>query len=316
MAILEAIDFVTENNINKFYCENCDYNGKKKSDFDKHLMTRKHKLATNATLKSPQNIWSCLCGKSFKHSSSLYRHKKKCIKKEDNKCLDCSENLLETFTNMLSKDMIMEIIKENGEIKELICKQSEKIEEQHKQITEMLPKLNAITNINNINNTANIKQKFNINIFLNEKCKDALNMDEFISKIEVTLQQLDITKNKGLAEGLSNVLIENMNKLSLYERPMHCTDIKRETLYIKDNDAWEKDIDKTKIKKAIKTTSNKQYKSLQQWMKENPDFKENDLKKDYFVHAISNIGKDTKTIDEKVIRKICSNINLKESLDE
>ena len=300
---------------NFYTCEVCDFKCSKLSNFKKHLTTRKHENRENGNKKMPKNAarFSCnICNKEYLFLSGLSRHKKKCIKNEE-KCLDCSENLVEPFTNMLSKDMIMEIIKENSEIKELICKQSEKIEEQHQQITEMLPKLNGITNISN---TANIKQKFNINIFLNDKCKDALNINEFIKSIEVSLEQLDITKNKGLAEGLSNVLIENINKLSLYERPMHCTDVKRETLYIKDNDAWEKDEDKTKIKNAIKSASNKQYKSLQKWIHENPDFKEDDAKKDYFVHAITNIGKDTKTIDEKVIKKICSNINLKESLKD
>lgn len=303
-----------------FYgCELCDFKCSKKSNLDKHFLTLKHKNNENGNKKMPKNAASefvCeFCEKEYKFISGLSRHKKTCKKRlefEKNSCHDCSDISVETISSMMTKDMILDLIKENGEIKELLYKQNEKIEVQHKQITEMLPKLNSITNINNtINNTANVKQKFNINIFLNEKCKDALNMDDFIKSIEVSLEQLDITKNKGLAEGLSNVIIENMNKLSLFERPLHCTDVKRETLYIKDNDTWEKDNNKEKIKKAIKTASGKQYQGLLKWTQENPDFKENDAKQDYFSHTVRAIGKPTDTIDEKVIKKLCSNTYLK-----
>ena len=177
-----------------------------------------------------------------------------------------------------------------------------------KQITDILPKVG--------NNNTNVKQKFNINIFLNEQCKDALNMNDFINQIEVSLDQLDITNSKGLAEGLSNVLLESISKLSLYERPVHCTDIKRETLYIKDNNSWEKDSNKTKIKKAIKEASNKQYKTLQQWTQENPDLDKNDKKQKYFAKTISAMGKDNDKTEDKVIKKICSNTYLKESFDD
>ena len=149
------------------------------------------------------------------------------------------------------------LITENNDIKNLLVNQQRQLLEQQKQIGiqqkqlgDMVPKIgNNITN----NNTANIKQKFNINIFLNEQCKDAINMNDFIKQIQLTLDNLDFTKNNGLTEGLSNIFIENMNKLSLYERPLHCTDNKRETLYIKDNDSWEKDKNKNKIKEAIKS---------------------------------------------------------------
>ena len=137
-----------------------------------------------------------------------------------------------------------------------------------------------------------------------------------LNQIEVSLDQLDVTKSKGLAEGLSNVILESISKLSLYERPLHCTDIKRETLYIKDNNSWEKDKDRTKIKKVIKDASSKQYKTLQQWTQENPDFNDDDSKQEYFAKTVSAIGKDTDKIEEKVIKKICSNIYLKESFDD
>ena len=121
-------------------------------------------------------------------------------------------------------------------LKNLLIKQQD-------QIGELIPKVG--------NNNTNIKQRFNVNIFLNEQCKDAINMHDFIKQIEVSLDNLLTTRDKGLSEGISNVFIENMNKLSLYERPLHCTDLKRETLYIKDNNVWEKDGDKSRIKSSI-----------------------------------------------------------------
>jgi hypothetical protein len=308
-----------------YYCKKCDFRCSKKSNYEAHLLTRKHIYGHNDNKKMPKNAASymcTLCNKEYKFASGLSRHRKKCEEK-NNVTIDSSYvsidsiDSIDSIPNVISKDMIVDLIKENGEIKELIYKQSEKIEEQNKQITELLPHVNNTTNINNhITNNANLKQKFNINIFLNEQCKNALNMNEFINQIEVSLDQLDLTKSKGLAEGLSSVLLESISKLSLYERPLHCTDLKRETLYIKDNDSWEKDKDRTKIKKAIKDASNKQYKTLQQWTQENPDFKENDNKQEYFAKALSVIGNDSEKVDEKVIKKICSNTYLKESLDD
>ena len=167
---------------------------------------------------------------------------------------------------------------------------------------------NNITN----NNTANIKQKFNINIFLNEKCKDAINMNDFIKQIQLTLDNLDFTKNNGLTEGLSNIFIENMNKLSLYERPLHCTDTKRETLYIKDNDSWEKDKNKNKIKEAIKSLNKNHFKLVKEWLKENPDFNEIDEKQDYFARVLKECGNEVD--NEKVVKKISTTTSLKDEL--
>ena len=302
-----------------YYCKKCDFRCSKKSNYEAHLLTRKHIYGVNDNKKMPKNAASymcSLCNKEYKFASGLSRHRKKC-EQNNNVIIDSSYVSIDSIPNVISKDMIVDLIKENGEIKELICKQSEKIEEQNKQITELLPHVNNTTNINNhITNNANLKQKFNINIFLNEHCKNALNMNEFINQIEVSLDQLDLTKSKGLAEGLSSVLLESISKLSLYERPLHCTDLKRETLYIKDNDSWEKDKDRTKIKKVIKDASNKQYKTLQQWTQENPDFVDKDDKQEYFAKALSVIGNDSEKVDEKVIKKICSNTYLKESLED
>ena len=211
----------------------------------------------------------------------------------------------------ISEELVLKLINESNEIRNTLIKENQEL---RNQISEMIPKL-AVTNVtNNNNNTTNNNQKFNIQVFLNEQCKDAINMSDFIKSIEVSLEQLDFTTNNGLANGLSKTIMDNMNKLSVYERPLHCTDVKRETLYIKEDDKWEKDKDKSKIKHAIKKASNKNYNALKTWKEENPDFQDSESKQHYFAHTISTIGKPVQSVDEKVIKKICSNTYLKESL--
>ena len=157
------------------------------------------------------------------------------------------------------KKMFMNLVKQkDSEIMNLVKQNSEIM----KTITEMAPLIG--NNNNNINN-------FNINIFLNEKCKDAISMDKFIQGIEISMKNLLTTKDKGLAEGISNIFIENMNKLSLHERPLHCTDTKRETLYIK-NDEWEKDNDNKQIKEKMRDVAQKQVRSLNKWTGEHPNY--------------------------------------------
>ena len=189
--------------------------------------------------------------------------------------------------------------------------QQKTLETQQKQIGELIPMVGNTTTVNNTNNTNN---KFNINIFLNEQCHNAINMNDFIKQINISLEDLDITKNQGLTEGLSNLLIANMNKLSVYERPVHCTDIKRETLYIKDQGGWEKDQDKTKIKAALKDLTKIQYRNMQQWMDANPGYMDDPDKQDYFIDLVRRCSSSLTDIDSKVIKRVCNNVNIKDDL--
>jgi hypothetical protein len=247
-----------------YICVCCDFISCNKKDYVRHLSTQKHKNRENDTNKiqknpkKPQTQYECsMCKKTYKYPSGLYRHKKTCFDHENNVNLN---NQL-----MLSKELILEVVKQ----------QQNQIKELTDTIKELIPKVG--------NNITTTNQKFNIQVFLNEKCKDAINMSDFIKSIEVSLQQLDYTKHNGLVNGLSNVIIENMNKLGLYQRPIHCTDLKRESLYIKDDDNWEKDINKEKIKRVIKDVSTKQFYALSKWTKENPDFQNNENKQNYYI---------------------------------
>ncbi len=291
----------------------CDYISFKKTDYNRHLLTSKHLKLQNTTFSSEKNEnleykrFLCECGKKYKHHSSLWSHKKKCnFLYENNNSNDNSNDNSNNINNQLS------IINENtiiDELKNIIIKQQSQIDKQQEQLSELIPKIgNNITN-----NTQN--NKFNINVFLNEKCKDAINMTDFVKSIEVSLQQLDFTKKNGLANGLSKTIMDNINKLSLYERPLHCTDVKRETLYIKDENEWSKDANKEKIKKAIKKASGKNYNALQDWKTENPDFLINDSKTDYFTKTITVIGKSGDATEDKIIKNLCKETYIKDSIE-
>jgi hypothetical protein len=289
-----------------FYCVKCDYKCIKKSNFEKHLTTVKHKkqllddqIMTNddqKVAKVAQPLFTCECGKKYKYKQGLSVHKKNCNFIFD-KQSDNSNNQLP-----ISNDVVLKLLNDNQELKNIIV-------QQQNQISELIPKVG--NNNNNNNNTINNNQKFNINVFLNEKCKDAINLSDFVKSLHVTLEQLDFTKQNGLADGISKTIIDNMNKLSIYERPMHCTDVKRETLYIKDNDSWLKDDNKEVIKDVIKDASIKNYNALNNWKEENPNFSDDEKKSEFFSKTISTIGKSTDIIDDKIIKNLCKETYVK-----
>jgi len=281
---------------NIFECKICGFKSCNKYNYIKHLSTLKHKNLQNTDNKMQklQESYYCICGKSYKHRQSLYTHQSKCMFKDKESIIELKDDNKELKEdNKELKNMIKELIKENAK--------------QQTQISELIPKLGV--NNTTHNNTQN--NKFNINVFLNEQCKDAINLSDFIKSLHVTLDQLDFTKQNGLAQGLSKSIIDNINKLSIYERPMHCTDTKRETLYIKDDDNWSKDGSKEKLKIVIKKTSSKNYNALMDWKNLNPDYINSEDKTDYFTKTISTIGKSTTNIDDKIIKSLCKEIYIK-----
>jgi hypothetical protein len=309
-----------------FYeCKVCDYKSSRRSQYDRHLSTLKHKKRqndTNDTKKVPfsSDEFVCHCGKSYAHKPNLYRHQKDCLSTnlglyDPSGCIKMQDDV--------SSELIHKLVQENTEIKSMLFKQFEDIQEKQKmaqsenkelrnQINELLPKVGNNNNI--INNTINSKQKVNINIFLNEQCKDALTINEFINKIKVTLDDLILTKTKGLSEGVSNIFIENMNKLSLYERPMHCTDAKREIMYIKyDGDAqvgegWGRDDENKSLKLAINKVSHVQRQNIDTWIKEHPNWENNSDEQEEYMKLVRNCTDDCK--QDKIIKRLCNSVYL------
>ena len=320
-----------QKNDDLFICIHCHFKCSKKGDYSRHILTAKHKknemaniVSSHFTSITSNDKFVCECGREYKHRSSLSKHRLKCLflikqnlKDKDNQSsIDDQKKIYENEEkDDLSKDLIVKVLQENSDIKEILVKQFETmqnqqraLENQHQQLQELIPK------VGNNNTVNNVKQKFNINIFFYVQCRDAINIDDFIKQINVSLANLEITKSKGLGEGLSNLLIENINKLSVYERPLHCTDSKRETLYIKDNDVWEKDDDKTKIKSKLRDLTKIQYKNVKQWIDANPDYMDNPEKQEYFIDLVRRCSTNLEDIDGKVIKKVCNNVNLRDNI--
>jgi len=262
----------------KFYCETCDYTASRKYNYELHLNSIKHKnngLTTNvpSSLVKISKTYNCQnCEKQFNDRAGLWRHNKKCSQIQDN------ENYEPKKDDSKKDDLIDYLIKENQEFKNLILELAKKDS-------------SVINNNNNNNNCHNTNNNtFNLNMFLNEKCKDAININDFINNIKMQLTDLENFGDFGYVEGVSRVLIKNLKELDMYSRPIHCSDLKREVLYIKDNNEWTKETDdKPVLKNMIKQVANKNIKQIQTWKAEYPDCIYSDSKKnDQYMNIVMN----------------------------
>jgi hypothetical protein len=231
---------------------------------------------------SPENvhvIFTCKkCNKEYKARNSLWYHEKKCDSKQENITMSVEEKTPEN--NQFSADLIMELLKQNQEFKELII-------EQNKQMLEMSKERSIITTNSNNNLTQN--NNFNLQVFLNETCKDALNLSDFLESLIVTLTDFENFGPLGYCGGITNILVNGLNKLDITKRPIHCSDLKREVIHVKNNDTWHKDQDKEQMIKAIKAIEYKNIKQMSLWGKANPEYKDpNHKKSDLYTKMIDN----------------------------
>jgi hypothetical protein len=306
---------IDNNEKNKTYnCQYCDYNTCKIFLLKQHFRSKKHIKNMNTETDGNQNMpeFKCdICNKIYTNRSGLWKHKKICIKPQENNNQNIENNDLTTNNNsILDKEYIVEYIKQNNEIKDLLLKENKELKnqlkQQNEQIMELIPK---VGNNNNNNNTVN--QKFNISLFLNEKCKDAMTMNDFVDKIEIKLNDLLLTKENGIVNSINEIITENINQLSVYERPIHCTDKKRETLYIK-NEKWEKDINKKHSKGLLKALQLKQIKNLDKWKADNPNY---EIDPDVNYEYMKLINKCTSSLNEhekKLFKNLCTTTYLKD----
>lgn len=293
-------DLNNSKNSYRFECRDCIFYSNNKNDFNRHCLTTKHKKLKMNDLndqKTRKNSYECECGKIYKYKQGLSAHKKKCNDTKESFQFDLESNNLQ--------ELVIKLITDNQEMKKENQKLINTLVGQQQQICELIPKIGN----NNINNTINNKHKFNINVFLNEKCKDAISMNEFVEKIEISMKNLLTTKDKGLGEGLSNIIIDNMNKLSLYERPIHCTDKKRETLYIK-NAEWEKDDKKALLSNLLKKVEHKQMINIQQWTDEHPNYMECEQLQEEYLNLVRGCTSSMDACKDKIIKNVCDNVYL------
>jgi hypothetical protein len=286
----------------KYYCEKCDYSCCKKSDYDKHIDSKKHnatKCYKNATLSS----LICECGKKYKHSSSFYRHKKNCSIEQNNVEQPIEQNnkgIQDTDNNTNEvdyKEMFLHMMKQNQDLQ--------------KTMKEMIPNIGNNNN-NNINNN-----KFNINVFLNETCKDALNIMDFVNSLKLQITDLENTSKMGFIDGTSKIIIDGLKELELHQRPVHCSDLQNKILYVKDNDMWGQDTDnKDKMKRVIDEVTKANMKQLPKWITENPTYA-NDEEYMKIVSNIMNmdVDNDKSEIISNVSKEVILNNDNNNKLD-
>jgi hypothetical protein len=290
------------------YCKLCDYSTSKKSQYDRHIGTLKHKKLQNDSkmvvndsdlVPKSSKTYNCECGKVYKYDSGYYRHKKVC-KYNDNFIEKQNQNL-----NFVTPELVLELIKDNKDMKQIIL-------EQNNTINSLVK--NGITN-NNINNATNSlnnnnNKTFNLQFFLNETCKDAMNIMDFVDSIKLQLSDLEKVGEVGYTQGISNIITTNLKSLDVTQRPVHCTDKKRETMYIKDEDKWEKeDENKTKLRKVIKKVANKNIRLLSQFRENNPDYNNSssrisDKYDKMVIEAMGGSGNNDLEKEDKIIHNI------------
>jgi len=280
----------------KYFCEKCVYITSNKKDFIKHSLTAKHQNETNETNlkqicpKNPQKSpnLKCVCGMIFNSRSTLWRHKKKCndiIKEEPS-----------------DKDLIIMLIKENSELKTMVLDVCQKIQP-----------FNNTVNSNNINSN---NKTFNLNLFLNETCKDAMNITDFVDSLKLQLSDLESVGKLGFVNGISNIIVKKLNSLDETKRPIHCTDTKREVLYIKDEDKWEKENEQNnKIRKAIKKVADKNMRLIPKFKEEHPDCvkstsKYSDQYNKIIIEAMGGSGDNDSEKENKIIKNIAKGVSI------
>jgi|UniRef100_A0A6C0EXG4 hypothetical protein len=312
MDILSTIQHENPKNPHTIRCEYCHYNTSSKKDFKKHILTKKHKYNEYNQIMvktSSPHIMVCVCGKTYNHRASLFNHKKTCVmvtgngKVSDKVLEDIGENTIINDNIVIgdkiniTTDMFMKLLNDNQDMIKII-------KEQQTQLNTILPKIGNVTN-NNLT-TNNMNNHFNLNFFLNEKCKDALNISEFIESLKITLEDLQYSRLNGLVEGISNVMIRGLRELDIYKRPIHCTDVKRDTMYIKDDEKWEKDSNNLKMKDTIVKIANKERNAIGDWVELNPDWFDTEAKQLEYLTLINKICEpiENDVKNEKKIIKI------------
>ena len=290
----------TQKNSKYFECNFCNFKCCNKNDYSRHILTRKHKILSNTIEKDAKNstIFKCDCGKEYKHHSSLWNHKKKCSEKEET-------NIIQN-ENTITPELVIEIIKQNQELQ----KQNNELQ---KQMLEVIK--------NGTNNTVNSHNKsFNLNFFLNETCKNAMNIMDFVDSIKIQLSDVESIGELGYVNGMSKLIIKHLNALEENMRPVHCSDPKRESLYVKDANVWEKeDPENKKIKKAIKYISHKNICALPEWKAKYPDCIYSDSKKsDQYNHivveAMGGSGDNDAEKADKIVKKIAKVVTIDKSV--
>lgn len=310
--LLETQNFPTDLGERPYHCESCNYTTLKKKDYEKHEKTTKHVKAVSPTIIKQDLVTCQNCNKSFANTSGLWKHKHKCNIKNDR---SIEQN------NNITNEMFMEFMKHSKEIQQFLYEQNKDLQntliektcefqnvviDQNNKIIELSKNPSTMINSNNTTN-----QQFNIQFFLNETCKDAMNITDFVNSLQLQIEDFETTGKLGYIEGISRIIINGLRRIDTTKRPIHCTDVKRETLYVKDEDTWEKEEpEKTKLKKAVNQVARMNLSQLPKWQKENPESEILDTKEnnDYVKYSLVALGGKDQEEDDKFIEKIMKNV--------
>ena len=308
-------------NISNYDCSCCNYYTTIKTNYLNHLSTEKHKKNVNG--ESKQIKYNCSqCKKEYLTYNALWKHNKKCYTTKPNETEEIENTISNNnviTTQTFTPELFMEVLKQSKELQDALFEQNRELQnkllekdniliEQNNKIIDLASKQVSNTNINSHNTSNN---QFNLQFFLNETCKDAMNIADFVNSLQVQIADIEKTGKLGYVEGISGILLRGLRELDYTMRPIHCTDLKRETVYVKDENSWEKDDnEKAKLKLAIQRVARKNMRTLPRWQDENPDFRILDTKEndDYLKIALNSMGGQNEEEHEKYVDKIIRNV--------
>ena len=281
----------------EYFCKSCHYHTSKQSSYNKHFLTAKHKKMTNddKNLTNISAAYSCGCGKEYKYRQGLHAHKKKCSQKGTN-----LENTMVPSDNINLNVLVLDLLKQNQELQ--------------KQLIELSKEKTVTTTTTNSNNTTNNNNHFNLQFFLNETCKDAITADQFVKDIQISFGDLENIGNRGYVEGFTDIILKQLRTLDVTKRPFHCTDVKRETIYIKETDAWKKDNEeKEKLKNVIENVAVKGRQNVSSWQHSHPEVRvldSNDYEMNHKIIRNTWGDGDTEKLQEKVIKTLAKEVHV------
>ena len=297
---------ISQNSALKYYCKYCDYGTSKKCNYNTHIISAKHEKITtdyirrqNSAKNQPKfsqnsikDKFICSCGKEYQHRQGLWKHSKNCN----------FENKKTENDEITDKELMLALIKDSSELKNMIM-----------EVIKNGINNNSNNNNNNTTHTNSHNKAFNLNFFLNETCKDAMNIMDFVDSIKLQLSDLEGVGELGYVEGISNIIVKNLKELDVTQRPVHCTDKKRETMYVKDENKWEKDDEKQKLHKVIRKVTCKNQNLIPKFKETHPDYnkyhsKFSDQYNKIIVESMGGPGDNDYEKEEKIIKNISKQV--------
>ena len=286
-----------------FCCKKCGFTSRNKKDYTRHLSTTKHKMDnmdnTKSNAKNPRRVFECVCGKIYKYNSGLSKHRKKCALTSKEENIKNIESTTASSSATVSAEMLNKLVEQNNTLMEKVIE---------------LSKDRQVINYQDCGN-----KKMTINVFLNQECKNAMNLADFVENVKVSLEDLKYTKEHGYIKGISNIFAKNLQDLDPKERPIHCSDKKRLQFYVKEEDKWEKDMANAKINKTIEDITIKQIKRIKEWERKHPDYLKDDrLLQEWhrMIQQITGSGNDDELerSKEQIKKSLGNTIEIKDAM--